>query len=93
MKYQSNLSLYSLYYAEACNEFTGPVSASFRSGNTAPFEEMLQGWRTIDNAVSDLNLRLPVPETNALLLDQLAGFKLGFQDLFQFLTVWICIVV
>ena len=29
-KIQSNLSLYSLYYAEACNKFAGPVSASFR---------------------------------------------------------------
>ena len=38
----SNLSLYSLYYVEACNELAGPVSALLHPGNTAPFEEMLQ---------------------------------------------------
>ena len=26
--FKSNLSLYSLYYAEACNEFAGPILAS-----------------------------------------------------------------
>ena len=26
----TNLSLYTLYYAEACNEFAGPISASLR---------------------------------------------------------------
>ena len=30
LKQKSNLSLYSLYYAETCNEFTPPVSASLR---------------------------------------------------------------
>ena len=34
----SNISLYSLYYAEACNEFAGPISESLRPGRTAPFE-------------------------------------------------------
>ena len=51
---QSNLSLYSLDYAEACNELAGPISVSLRPGNTAPFEEMSQWWRAVDNTVSDL---------------------------------------
>ena len=38
----SNILLYSLYYAEARNEFTGPISTSLRPGNTTHFEEMLQ---------------------------------------------------
>ena len=54
LKSKSNLSLYSLYYAEACNEFAGPISASLRPGNTAPFEEMSQRWRAVGNTVSDL---------------------------------------
>ena len=36
----SNLSLFSLYYAEACNEFAGPIPVSLHPGNIAPFEEM-----------------------------------------------------
>ena len=32
---KSNLSLYSLYYVEACNELAGPISASLRSGNSS----------------------------------------------------------
>ena len=51
---KSNLSLYSLCYAEACNELAGPISASLRPGNTAPFEEMSSQWQTVDNTVSDL---------------------------------------
>ena len=51
---QSNLSLYSLDYAEACNELAGPISASLRAGNTAPFEEMSQLWRAVGNTVFDL---------------------------------------
>ena len=34
---KSKLLLYSLYYAEVCTEFAGPISASLRPGNTAPF--------------------------------------------------------
>ena len=48
-----NLSLYSLYYAEVCNEFAWPISASLRKGNTAPFE-MSQQWRSVGSTVSDL---------------------------------------
>ena len=53
-KLKSNLSLYSLYYAEACNELAGLISASLRPGNTASFEEMSQRWRAVGNTVSDL---------------------------------------
>ena len=76
---KSNLLLQSLYYAEACNEFARPISASLRPGDTAtPDEEMSQRWQAVGNTVSDLTgprfkLRPPVPETNALPLDQLPG--------------------
>ena len=77
IKSKSNLSLYSLYYAVTCNEFAGSISESLRQGSTAPFEETLQWWRVVGNAVSDLigrrdlNLRPPASETNAIPLDQL----------------------
>ena len=79
-QFKSNVSLYLLYYAEACNELAGPISVSLRLGNTASFEEMLQRWLIIGNTVSDLtsrdlNLRPPVSETNMLPLDQLAGTR------------------
>ena len=51
---KSNLSLYSLKYAEACNELAGPISASLRPDNTARFEEISQRWRAVGNIVSDL---------------------------------------
>ena len=52
--FKSNLSLYLMYYAEACNELAGPISASLRLGSTASFEEMSQSWRAVGNTVSDL---------------------------------------
>ena len=61
---KSNLSLYSLHYAEACNELAGPISASLRPGNTAPFEEMLQRWRAVGNTVSDLTGPRFEPQTS-----------------------------
>jgi len=36
-KAKLNLSLYAPYYAEACNEFAVPISASLRQGNTATY--------------------------------------------------------
>ena len=39
---KSDISIDSLYYAEACNEFAGPNSASLHPDNTAHFEEMSQ---------------------------------------------------
>ena len=61
---KSNLSLYSLYYAESCNEFAGPISASLRPGNTDPFEKMLQRWRAVGNTVSDLTGPRFEPQTS-----------------------------
>ena len=61
LKSKSNLSIYSLYYAEACNELAGPISASLRLGSTASFEEMSQRF------ARDSNLQPPTPEMNALL--------------------------
>ena len=63
--------LYSLCYAKACYELVGPISASLRSGNTAPSQEISQQLRAVGKTVSnltarDLNLRPPAPETNAL---------------------------
>ena len=40
---KSNLSLYSLDYAEACNELAGPISASLHPGNTAPLKKCRSG--------------------------------------------------
>ena len=37
---QSNLSVHSLFYAEACNEFAGLICASLRPDNIASFEEI-----------------------------------------------------
>ena len=44
-KGESNLSLYSQYYAEECDKFAGSISALLRlQSNTAHFEEMSQRW-------------------------------------------------
>ena len=34
----NQIFIYSLYNAEACREFAGPISALLRLGSTAPFE-------------------------------------------------------
>ena len=72
----TNLSSYSLHYAEACNEFAGArLRISTPVGST--FEEMLQQWRAVGNSVSDLSgPRFEPPihapsETSALSLYQL----------------------
>ena len=64
LQIKSNLSLYSLDYAEACNELAGPISASLRPGNTAPFEEMSQRRRAVGNSVSDLTGPRFEPQTS-----------------------------
>ena len=61
---KSNLSLYSLNYAEACNELAGPISASLCPGNTGPAEKMLQRWRAVGNTVSDLTGPRFEPQTS-----------------------------
>ena len=48
------LTQISLYYAEACNEFAWPTSASLCPSNTAPFKETLQQWQAVGNTESDL---------------------------------------
>ena len=73
----SNFSLYSLYYAEVCNEFARSVSASLRPGNTTPFE-MSRRWRAVGNTVSDLTGPRFEPQTSCsrderVTHDQLAG--------------------
>ena len=54
---KSNLSLYPLYYAKACNEFAGPISALLRQRYSATFEDMSQGWRAVGNIMSDLTFQ------------------------------------
>ena len=51
---KSNLSLCSLYYADACKGLAGLISASLRPRNTASFEEVSQRQRAVGNNVSDL---------------------------------------
>ena len=58
------LSLYSLYYAKACNEFVGPISTSLRPGNAASFEEMSQRWRAVGNTEFDLTGPILEPQTS-----------------------------
>ena len=53
-KDKSNLSLYSLYYAEGCNEFAVLISAALRPGNKVPIEEIMQRGRAVGNTESDL---------------------------------------
>ena len=77
-KAKSNLSLLSLYYVEACNEFAEPISASYHPPNTAFFEEMSQRWQAVGNTVSDLTgsrseSHTSAQEINALPLNQTEG--------------------
>ena len=53
---KSNLSLYSLYYAEACNEFAGGLICviALVQYTVARFGEMFQRWQAVGNIVSDL---------------------------------------
>ena len=53
---------YSLYYAEACNKFAGPISASLRPGSTA-LETILLRWQAVGSNVSDLTCPRFEPET------------------------------
>ena len=50
---KSNLLLYSMHYAEACNKFVRPIFASLLPGSTF-FEEMSQRWPAVGNSVSNL---------------------------------------
>ena len=59
-----NLSLYSLYYVEACNKFARPISASLRPGNIAPFKEMSQRWLAVGSSVCDMTSSRIEPQTS-----------------------------
>ena len=61
---QINLSLYSLYHAEACNELAAPIYASLRLRYAVSFEEMSQRWRVFGNSVSDLTSQRFEPQTS-----------------------------
>ena len=52
---KSFIILYLLYYAEAFNNFFWAHPRVIApTGNTAPFEEMLQRWQAVGNTVSNL---------------------------------------
>ena len=53
-KIKSNISSLSLFYAEACNKYAGPISASLHPNIIAPLKEMLQRFRIVGDTVSDL---------------------------------------
>ena len=65
---KSNFALYSLYYAEACNRFTGLISSSLRPCKTASFEEMAQRGNFDHTKIKPRRTAL---ETNAIPFDQL----------------------
>ena len=60
----SHISLYSLYYAKACNEFAGHISTSLHPGNTAPFTQVSQQWQTIGNPVFVLTSMIFEPQSS-----------------------------
>ena len=77
---QTNLSLNSLCYAEACNEFAWPISVSFHSCNTAPFRNCCSGGKllaTLSDLTSPRFESRSSRSRNAIPLDQVAG---AFQD-------------
>ena len=55
-EFKSNLLLDLQYYAEACNKFAEPTSASLGTDNTALYKKMPQQWQAVDNIVSDLTV-------------------------------------
>ena len=57
---QSNISLYSLYCAEACNELAGPISASLRWAT----QLLLKKCRSVGNTVVDVTNPRFEPQTS-----------------------------
>ena len=55
-----NLSLYLLYYTEACYKFVGPISV----GYTAPFEKIMKRLCAVGNFVFDLRSPNFEPQTS-----------------------------
>ena len=50
-KHKPNLSLSSLYYAEACNELTGPISVSLRPGYKLLLKKCCSGRKPLATCV------------------------------------------
>ena len=75
----SNLSLYSLYYAEACYELAEPIFLSLHLWATQLLSKKCRSGGEPLTAVcsiwpaKNVNLRPPATETNALPLNQLPG--------------------
>ena len=68
--------------------FPGPSLCHCACGQHSPFKEMSLRLRVVGNTVSNLigrdwNLRPPVLEANALVLDQLAGVNTNLHDKFS----------
>ena len=80
---QSNLSLKSLYYAEACNEFAGP-SRQYSLGQNSSFEEKSSRWQAVGNTESNL-VGSRFESLTFRSRDQLLGkSNLYFQKIFSF---------
>ena len=84
---ESNLSLYSLYYAKAYNELAVPFSVTLRLRKHCLSKKCRNGGKLLTTLCPiwpsrDLNLTPPAPETNKLPLDQLAGNFLELDEKF-----------
>ena len=67
MSYYQTFLYTRLYYAEACKEFAGPISATLRQGHTAAYAEMLHRWQHgADLADPGVEPRSPIPEAVTL---------------------------
>ena len=72
-KKNTNLLLYWLYYADACNEFAGPIFASLRLQAT---QLNSKKCRSGGGPARDLILTPPAPETNAIPVNQVFRSKI-----------------
>ena len=69
---KSNLSLFYLYYAKACNKLAGLIIAP--AGNTPPFEDVAAVATMCPiRLVQDLNLR---PTAQRMTLESLCGIEI-----------------
>ena len=91
---KSSLLLYSLYYAETCDEWAGPISALLRLRATQLFLKICRSggeplvilcpiWPT-----HHLNLGPPAPETNAWPLDQFSTYHVSSYWYFDKVFRW-----
>ena len=77
--FKFNLSLFSLYYAEACNVSGAHFRVMAPAGNVARSKKFLKGGKPMAtlcpiSPAGDLNLRPPIPDVNALRLDLIQRF-------------------